>query len=77
MKKLLMLMFVFLFSISFISCKEKNKEKEELNITKTSYILEEGQEEVISYEVKNLLSDTVVMMKSLDEEVCKMVKFMH
>lgn len=71
MKKLLMLMFVFLFSISFISCKEKNKEKEELNITKTSYILEEGQEEVISYEVKNLLSDTVVMMKSLDEEVCK------
>ena len=71
MKKLLMLMFVFLFSISFISCKEKNKEKEELNIIKTSYILEEGQEEVISYEVKNLLSDTVVMMKSLDEEVCK------
>ena len=27
--------------------------------------------EVISYEVKNLLSDTVVMMKSLNEEVCK------
>lgn len=72
MKKILLFMFTFIFAISFIGCKDKNEEnKEELNLIKTSYVLEEGQEEVISYEVKNLLSDTTIIIKSLDEEVCK------